>query len=385
MSILMRFARLAGIAVLALFVSSVAFGQTGALAGKVKGPDGTPLKDQWVKIERTDIKGNYKVKTNRKGEYFHAGLPLGQYTVTLEVDGKVADTIRGVRVGLGDPVEINFDLAAMAQKQAAIQKAAETGQLTQEMSREMSAEQKAAIEKQMKERSAAMAKNKALNDAFTNGMTAMQAKQWDQAVDSFKKGAEMDPKQHVIWANLAESYMGQAAAKTGAEQQAAFDLAMDSYNKAIELKPDDAAYHNNFALALVKAKKYKEAEEELTKAAILDPAKAGTYYYNLGAVLTNLGQLEPAGVAFKKAIEASPNHADAHYQYGIYLMSKAQTTADGKVVPPPGTKEAFQKYLELAPTGASAESSKGMLQMMDAQLTTTFENPDAKKGSKKKK
>jgi len=66
-------------------------------------------------------------------------------------------------------------------------------------------------------------------------------------------------------------------------------------------------------------------------------------------------------------------------------MSKAQTTADGKVVPPEGTAAAFQKYLELKPTGPFADSAKGMIQMMDAQLTTTYQNPDAKKKAPAKK
>lgn len=379
---------------LAVLVSVAGLAQTGAISGKVKAPDGKPLQGAWAKIIRRDIKGEYFAETNKKGEYFHAGLPLGQYDVILVVDatkekkkpvgGREADAVRGVRVPLGDPVEINFDLAAQAAKQQALQRAAETGQLTQEQARDMSPEQKAAIEKAMKERSAALAKNKELNDIFDKGMTALAAKQFDQAVEHMKKGATIDPKQHTIWANLAEGYMGVASTKTGAEQEAAFAAGIDAYNKAIELKPDDAAYHNNFALALVKAKKYKEAEEELNKAAALDPPKAGTYFYNLGAVLTNLGQMEPAGSAFKKALDADPGHGDAHYQYGIYLMSKAQTTADGKVVPPPGTKEAFQKYLDLKPTGPFADSAKGMIQLLDAQISTTFENPDAKKKGAKK-
>lgn len=371
-------------AALTVVSSIAALAQTGAIAGKVKGPDGNPLKDALILIERTDIKGNYKVKTNKKGDYFHAGLPLGQYNVTCTIDGKTMDMVRGVRTTLGDPVEINFDLHAQAQKQAALQKAAETGQLTQEQARDMSAEQKAAIEKQMKERAAALAKNKELNDAFNNGMAALNAKQYDQAVESLTKGTTMDPKQHVIWASLAEAHFGQGSAKTGADQEAAFAKGIESWQKAIELQPADAGYHNNFGLALVKAKKFKEAEEELTKAAALDPGKAGMYFFNLGAVLTNLGQLEPAGAAFKKAIEADPNYAEAYFQYGIYLMSKAQTTADGKVVPPEGTKETFAKYLELKPDGPNAEAAKGMLATVDATLTTTYQNPDAKKAGAKK-
>jgi len=152
------------------------------------------------------------------------------------------------------------------------------------------------------------------------------------------------------------------------------------------LKPDDAAYHNNFALALAKAKKFPEAQAELEKAAQIDPPNAGRYFYNLGAVLVNTGQLEPAGAAFKRAIEGDPNYADAQYQYGVYLVSKAQTTPDGKVIPVPGTREAFQKYLDLKPTGPFADSAKGMLASMDTSLQTEFANPNAqqKKGAKKK-
>ena len=147
-------------------------------------------------------------------------------------------------------------------------------------------------------------------------------------MQSFAKASEMDPKQNVVWAQLAESYMGLGASKTGAEQDAAFGKGLEAYAKAIELKPDDAAYHNNFALALAKAKKFPESQAELTKAATIDPTNAGRYYYNLGAVLVNTGQTEPAGEAFKKAIEADPNYADAQYQYGVYLISKAAIDAE---------------------------------------------------------
>lgn len=381
----------------ALLFTSLAMAQTGAIEGDVKNEDGSPMPKgdckkgigACVKIERTDIKGNYQTATDKKGHFFHAGLPLGTYNVTLEVDGKMRDRLQGVRTRLGDPIPVNFDLAAMKQKQQAMQQAAETGQLTQEQTREMSAEQKQQIEKAMKERAAAMAKNKELNDAFNGGMEALKTRNWQVAVDQFAKASTLDVKQHVIWAQLAESYMGLATTKTGQEQADAQAKGLEAYAKAMELKPDDAAYHNNYALALAKAKKFDEAQAELNKAAQLDPPNAGRYFYNLGAVLVNTGQTEPAGQAFKKAIEADPNYADAQYQYGIYLLSKAQTTADGKVTPPPGTREAFMKYVELKPDGPFAESAKGMITSLEGTVATEYKNPTApppgsKKSGKKK-
>jgi tetratricopeptide (TPR) repeat protein len=250
----------------------------------------------------------------------------------------------------------------------------------------MSAAEKAAMENALKEREQSLQKNKALNDSFVGGMEALKAQKYDDAVASFNKAAEMDPKQHVVWANLAEAYFGQAKSKTGDEQMALMNKGYEAYGKALELKPDDAGYHNNYALALARGKKFPEAQAELTKAAQMDPTNAGRYYYNLGALLVNNQQLEPAGEAFKKAIEAQPDYADAYYQYGIYLISKASTTADGKVTPQPGTKEAFEKYLALKPDGPYAESSKGMLSMISGQIATEYKNPDApaaKKGKKK--
>jgi tetratricopeptide (TPR) repeat protein len=386
MTAILRNAALATAA--AMLLAGGAWAQTSSIEGDVKGEDGSQLRGALVKIERKDIKGNYKVKTDKKGHFFHAGLPLGSYRIICEVEGKDVDQMDNVRTRLGDPTVVNFDLSALKKKRDALQRAAETGQLTAEQQREMTSEQRAAMDKQMKERQASMAKNKELNDAFNVGMEAFKSKQFDVAVQAFTKASEMDPKQHVVWAQLAEACVGLGGTKTGAEQEAAMAKGLEAYGKAMELKPDDAGYHNNYALALAKGKKFPEAQAELTKAAQIDPPNAGRYFYNLGAVLVNIGQLEPAGEAFKKAIEADPNYADAQYQYGVYLLSKASATPDGKFVPVPGTKEAFQKYLELKPDGPFADSAKGMLQSFETAVQTEYKNPNApapKKTAPKKK
>jgi tetratricopeptide (TPR) repeat protein len=228
-----------------------------------------------------------------------------------------------------------------------------------------------------------MKKRGELNDSFNAGMAAKEAKQWDQAVASFTKASEIDPTQVAVWAQLGEVYGKLAETKTGPEFDTAIQKALETYTKAIELKPDDAASHNNYALALAKAKKFPEMQAELKKAADLDPVNGGKYYYNLGALLVNSNQGEAAGDAFKKAIELTPTYADAYYQYGVTLVGKAQIGADGKVTPVPGTVEAFQKYLELQPEGPFAQSSKDMLATLGSTVDTKFQNPNAKTDTKK--
>jgi len=363
-------------------VSAIA--QTASLEGNVKDEDGKALQGGLIKIDRTDIKGHYQVKTDKKGHYLHAGLPLGTYDITLEVAGKDRDGVKGVRLRSSDMPPVDFDLAKSAAAAAQGQPAGQAQAAAQESSRRLSAEEKAAQEKQLKEREEAMKKNKELNDVFNAGISAAQAKQWDQAIQSFNKASELDPKQHVVWAQLAEAQMNDAEAKKGADADAEMAKALDAYGKAIELKPDDPGYHNNFALSLAKAKKFPEAQAELTKAATLDPPNAGRYYYNLGALLVNSGQNDPAGDAFKKAIESDPNYADAQYQYGVFLLSKATIAADGKVTPVAGTADAFQKYLQLKPDGSFADSAKAMLQTLGQTVDTSYRNPKApeKKGKK---
>ena len=375
----------AGVCLLALS----SFAQITAIEGDVKGEDGAPAVNAVVKILRTDIKGNYKCNTNKKGHYFYNGLPLGTYNITVEVGGKEMDGVNGVRTRLGDPTPVNFDLQKIAQqrsaKNAAAQAAGNAGAgLSKEQERSMSKEEREKYDKAMKEREGQMKKNKELNDAFTAGLAAIQAKDYDTAVASLTKASELDPKQVAVWAQLADAHVNAASKKTGADFDAEMGKGIDAYNKALELNPSDAATHNNFALALGKAKKFPEMQAELQKAAELDPPKAGQYYYNLGAMLVNAGQAEPAGEAFKKAIELDPKHADSYYQYGVFLIGKASFAADGKVTPLPGTVEAFQKYLELAPAGQFADSAKGMLASMDAKVDTSYKNPNATPAKKKK-
>src|SRR5262249_24327543 len=222
----------------------------------------------------------------------------------------------------------------------------------------------------------AMKKNKELNDTFQAGLTAVQAKDFDAAITNFTKASELDPKQVAVWAQLADAYVASSQKKTGADFDSGMAKGIDAYQKAIELNPTDAATHNNFAIALGKARKFDDMQKELQKAAELNPQGAGGYFYNMGAMLTNAGQSEAAIEAFKKAISVDPNHAEAHYQLGVALTAKMTMNGD-KPVPAPGTVEALQKYLQLSPTGPNAEAAKQLLATFDAKIDTSYKNPTA--------
>ena len=118
----------------------------------VKGADGKPVENAQIKMIRTDIKGNYKTKTNKKGHYIYMGLPMGTYDIRCSSKTNRWTERGRVRTKPGDPIPVNFDLKAQQASKEEMQKAMESGTMTKEMERGLTAEQKAQMEKELKER-----------------------------------------------------------------------------------------------------------------------------------------------------------------------------------------------------------------------------------------
>jgi tetratricopeptide (TPR) repeat protein len=367
-----------------LLMALPSFAQITTLEGVVTGTDGAPVVGAVIQISRVDIKTKkpYSAKTDKKGHYIY-NLLMGTYDVSCRVDDVEKDHQNGIKTSPTATKIVNFDLKQAAANAAALQKAASSGGLSKDQERSMSPEQRKALEDYYAKQKENIKKNAALNDAYNAGKTAMDSKQYDVAIDNFNKASELDPRQGAVWASLAQAYEQFAKTKTGADFDTNMVKSEETWTMAIALNPDDAGLHNNYALVLAEGKKFPEAQAELEKAATLNPAGAGQYYYNLGALEVNAGQNDAASETFKKAIAITPPYAEAFYQYGLTLMAKATLDKDGKTVFVPGTAEAFQKYLELTPDGTHAQEAKALLGTLGAQLQTEYKNPDA--GKKKKK
>jgi tetratricopeptide (TPR) repeat protein len=363
---------------LGLYVPTVFAQASGTVKGVCKDQQGNPVAGGVVVYENLDNGQKYPLKTNGKGEYFSLGLSPGKYKVTLyktpddEKAGKELYHVNGFQVQLAEN-ELNLDLKKEQEAQA-------KGQgLTPEQLKQMQEQQA----KQQKENNTV----KALNEKLNAAKTAADAGDYDTAIAQLTEANQTDPSRDLVWFKLGDYERLSAAKQTDpAEKQKRFASAVEAYNKAIELKKGTtndkdpnaaanlAAYYNNLAEAYAKSGKPDDALKTYDLAAQTDPTHAAQYYFNEGAVLTNAGKVDQALQAFDKVIAADPNRADAYYWKGVNMIGKATLSKDGKMDAPPGTAEAFQKYLELQPTGTYAEPAKQMLTSIGGSVETSFGN-----------
>lgn len=330
--------------------------------GTVKDENGKPVPNAVVHITSKDSGRDYDFKTGKNGDYFSLGIVCGTYTFSLMDGSKTVLSFNNVPTKSTIETTVDFDLKA---------EKARGGNVESEAQR-----------KQNEETQKQNAKIKGLNQSLADAKTAADAKDYAKAVQIMTQATQADQTHHLLFFKLADYQRLEAANNPDkAAAKPEFQQAVDNYKKAVDMakaetnppvKPEVlGAYYNNLADAQLKAGQTDDAIQSYQAAAAADPTKAATYQFNEGAVLTNSGKIDQAIAVFDKVIAADPTKADAYYWKGVNLMGKA-TLKGNKMEAPPGTEEAFNKYLELAPTGPFADPAKQMLASMGATVETSF-------------
>ncbi len=132
----------------------------------------------------------------------------------------------------------------------------------------------------------------------TLGMAHLQLGQPGNALESFDRAVEIDPR-------YGDAHFHRGTALAEARR---WEDAVASYRKALTLPtltvPNQA--HQNLGLALYNLKQYRDAEDELRFAINLDQKMQGAYY-NLGLVFAAEDRTEDAKQAFRRAVELGPD------------------------------------------------------------------------------
>ena len=98
------------------------------------------------------------------------------------------------------------------------------------------------------------------------------------------------------------------------------DIAVQSYEKALSIKPDYAKAHYNLGGALQELDKLHDSAKSYENAIALEPENAQAHN-NLAIVLRELDQLEEAEASCRKAIVLDPEYAEAHSCLSIILYA----------------------------------------------------------------
>jgi tetratricopeptide (TPR) repeat protein len=337
--------------------------------GKAVGPDGGPVVGAKVEMVNTENGRKFSMKTDKKGEYLNIGVAPGKYNVTLySADGKVLDKAEGFPVDPGNPENtLDFNAKKQQEETQAIvsgQKQVDQTKLTEEQKKQIQAAQ--AQNEKVKQENAKIGN---LNSMLAQARNDIQAKNYPNAIQTMQQALQADQTQPLIWGTLGDAQNGSKDYKG----------CVDSLKKAIDLqnqkKPNPqitSRWENTMGVCQARSGDVPGAQASFAKAAQEDPTFAAQAYFNEGAILTNAGKTDDANAAFDKSIQADPNKAEAYYQKGVNLMGKATTDKSGKVVPAPGTVDAFNKYLQLAPDGPNAATAQQILESMGEKVQTTF-------------
>jgi tetratricopeptide (TPR) repeat protein len=368
----------------------------GKIHGHVTNPTGAPQTSGTVSLSVDGGKTNkYTFTVDANGDY-KGDAPPGTYMVIFRQPDtppdKMVDSFQEVKVVTGQDTTQDVDMSR------------------KEFVDKLPPEEQKQLEELRKHNSEALKVNeviKALNadlkistqdvkDADTARATAVsqlganaakadvdakeaeiKAAKWTEVESLMKKdtaalassGSKVDGS--ILWAQLGQ-------AETGLKK---WDDAEQAFKKALELqaaqtkqKPEILGMANS-GLGEVYARQGKvpEANAAYAEAAKDNPTSAGIYLRNEAVIFFQTNNADAQVAAANEALKVDPNQPVLYYIIGQGLVQKATIDPKtNKIVLPPGCAEAYQKYLDLAPTGPYAADAKGILDQAGTKIASTY-------------
>jgi tetratricopeptide (TPR) repeat protein len=369
----------------------------GTIHGRIINPTGQPQGGGTVNLSTdggTTFK--YTFPVDDTGSFTGQAAPGTYMLVYRAADtpkGQMVDSIRGIKIVAGVDLAQDDDMSR------------------QEYIDKMTPEQKKALEELKKVNAEAIKANSVINQlnadlkivnqdkSDINGATATATQALGATAtkaDIAAKVAEIKtakytdieslmtrdtaakPDEALLWFNLG---FGQAGLKK-------YDDAITSYKKAIDLetaskKPRPQVIGNADAgLGEVYARtgKVPEANAAYDASAKIDPADAALNLRNEAIVFFQEGNSDAQVAAADEAIKIDPNNALLYYIKGQGLIQSA--TVDPKthrIVLPPDCTAAYEKYLDLAPTGQFANEVASILQQAGEKVSSSYKAPPKSK------
>ena len=406
-------------------LSLVAFAQTAPVRGVVEmtQADGkkVPVVGALIECFRTDIKGKFPgPKTDKKGGFVFAGLPLGA-TFTLSVSGAgiAPTTYSDVKAGREDIV---ISVNAGDGKRLTEDEVRSNSAPAKVSTSGLSAEDKKKYEEEQKKIEAVKSNNAKIEESnkiilrvYDEGNVALKANNYDLAIAKFTEGIAADanhPGTPALLINRSNAYRRRGvdrynvAIKAGGEglENAKQDFvdAAASAKTAIDLLKtqtppteaeqlknyngykynSNAAYAEGMRLVATKADQSRVADLITAYQDFLaiepDPVQKAKTQLTYAQALMDSQDFEKAATEFEKVLADNPNDVTALSGAGLCLVNLGYVSND---------KAKFQsganylaRYIELAPDSDPVASrykadAKGLLETLKKEQNVTAQKP----------
>ena len=162
---------------------------------------------------------------------------------------------------------------------------------------------------------------------------------YDGAVDSFKRAIKLKPDDASSYFNI-----GNVQKETGA-----LDAAIANYDSALKIKPDHVAALRNKGNVLQDKGDARAAIASYKSAIEIEPQNAATHY-QMGVALRGLGDIKAAIESYKQALKIKPDYAAAYNNMGKAQKDTGDTAA---------AIDSLKKALKINPNYAEIYSNMG--------------------------
>ncbi|MFZ0301235.1 MAG: hypothetical protein WAL75_01065 [Terracidiphilus sp.] len=365
----------------------------GKIHGHVTNPTGQPQNKGTVSLT-TDggntLKFTFPVDAN--GDYSGEATP-GTYDVVYRAPdtppGKIVDTVKNIKITTETEAVADIDMsrpdyisklppdqqkaladlkeknaAAIAANQAIGHANADLKQVTQD-------------KKDVEGAAAAAAQQlgaKATRGDIVTKANEIKAAKYADIETLMNTDIKGLPNEALLYTNLGYAQSGESK----------YDDAETSYQKAVTLekaapKPRMdvlAAAEAGLGEVYARTGKVPEANAAYDEAAKDDPTRAAVQLRNEAVIFFQMHNGQAQVAAADEALKANPNDPVLYYIKGQGLVANA--TIDPKtnrIVLPPDCQAAYEKYLELAPSGAFADEVAGILQQAGQKVTSSYHAP----------
>jgi tetratricopeptide (TPR) repeat protein len=132
-------------------------------------------------------------------------------------------------------------------------------------------------------------------------------------INRYQTAILIDSTRYEPFLNLAAEYV----------RKDQLEKALEYYQQAYQLKPDDPKVMNDYAITLLSANKFEDAENLYEKILEKDSTNVNALV-NLAMIYARKGDAEKAIFTYSRIVSIDPEYKDAYFNRGLLLLTKTQ-------------------------------------------------------------